>query len=329
MNIAFFVRHFTERGTEVAIYDYARYNEEILKNKSYIVCFTENAQQKINFPTTRASYNKFKTRFNIIEIDNIFEMKNVIQLYDLHFFYTLTHGINDIYHFDNKNIWNTCKTIKHCVFNTQCPESDFYISISNFLNKKYNTNLFVIPHIVDLPNCDENLRTELNIPTDVTVFGRYGGIDQFDIPFVHQAIAEHVNANKNVYFLFMNTSPFYSHPQIIYLNYTIDLLQKVKFINTCDAMIHARHVGETFGLSVAEFSCKNKPVITCSHGDAEHLLMLGDNALIYNSKKELMDIFDQFTTILKSKNNWTAYTHCSPSNVMNLFNTHIFKGSLI
>ena len=41
MNIAFFVRHFTERGTEVAIYDYAKYNEEILKNNSYIVCFTE------------------------------------------------------------------------------------------------------------------------------------------------------------------------------------------------------------------------------------------------------------------------------------------------
>jgi hypothetical protein len=32
-NIAFFVRYFTERGTEVAIYDYAKYNEEILHNK--------------------------------------------------------------------------------------------------------------------------------------------------------------------------------------------------------------------------------------------------------------------------------------------------------
>ena len=30
MNIGFFVRHFTERGTEVTIYDYAKYNEEIL-----------------------------------------------------------------------------------------------------------------------------------------------------------------------------------------------------------------------------------------------------------------------------------------------------------
>ena len=29
MNIGFFIRHFTERGTEIAIYDYAKYNEEI------------------------------------------------------------------------------------------------------------------------------------------------------------------------------------------------------------------------------------------------------------------------------------------------------------
>ena len=59
MNIAFFVRHFTERGTEVAIYDYAKYNEEILNNKSYIICFTPETQKKINFPPERYSYDKF------------------------------------------------------------------------------------------------------------------------------------------------------------------------------------------------------------------------------------------------------------------------------
>ena len=35
MNIGFFVRHFNERGTEVASYDYAQYNELLLNNKSY------------------------------------------------------------------------------------------------------------------------------------------------------------------------------------------------------------------------------------------------------------------------------------------------------
>ena len=40
-NIAFFIRHFTERGTEVAVYDYANYNEKILHNNSYIIYFGE------------------------------------------------------------------------------------------------------------------------------------------------------------------------------------------------------------------------------------------------------------------------------------------------
>ena len=57
MNIAFFVRHFTERGTEVAIYDYAKYNEEILKNNSYIVCFTEKKQQELK---EKRAQNKVK-----------------------------------------------------------------------------------------------------------------------------------------------------------------------------------------------------------------------------------------------------------------------------
>ena len=39
--VGFFVRQFTERGTKVATNDYAKYNEEILGNISYIICFTE------------------------------------------------------------------------------------------------------------------------------------------------------------------------------------------------------------------------------------------------------------------------------------------------
>lgn len=53
MNVGFFVRHFTERGTEVAIYDYAKYNEEILKNKSYIICFTSGVTKKNKFSTRK------------------------------------------------------------------------------------------------------------------------------------------------------------------------------------------------------------------------------------------------------------------------------------
>jgi hypothetical protein len=319
MNIGFFVRHFTERGTEVAIYDYAKYNELLLKNKSFIICFTEQKQKQINFPTVRHSYNKFKSLFEIIEINDITEMSFIIQKYNLSFFYTLTHGFNDIYNFDNKNIWKTCKTIKHCVFDTTCPDSsDYYISISEKLNDKFNTKLNVIPHIVQLPDTNENLRNKLNIPNDAFVFGRYGGIDDFNINYVHTTIIEHLN-NSNDYFLFMNTNPFYIHPRIIYLDMSIDELYKSTFINTCDVMIHAREVGETFGLSVAEFSSKNKPIITCNIGDIEHIHILGDKCIIYNSDYELSYILKNIKNIINTKNNWNAYTYYSPTNIMNMF----------
>ena len=324
MNIGFFVRHFTERGTEVAIYDYATYNEEMLHNKSFIICFTQEAQQRIGFPTVRHSYNKFKDRFQLIEINDINDMKNVIKDLNISFFYTLTHGGNDIYQFNNKNIWGNCKTIKHCVFDTTFPESDFYISISTMLNVKNNTNLPVIPHIVTLPSNNENVRNELQIPPDAIVFGRYGGFSEFNIAIAHHAIKEYVNENENCYFLFMNTHKFYEHPRIIYVDVNLDLHYKTKFINACDAMIHARQMGETFGVSIGEFSSKNKPIITCRCGDLEHISILGDKAIIYQTKEDLIRIFQNMKNIIATRSDWNAYKLYSPEYVMNLFKTYIF-----
>jgi hypothetical protein len=329
MNVGFFVRHFTSGGTEVAIYDYAKYNDELLHNKSFIVCFTQEKQNSMGpgFPSERVSYDKFSSRFPIIEINDIREMQNVIRDYALSFFYTLTHGgPNDIYQFENKNIWGSCKTIKHCVFNTTSPDAaDFYISISEKLNEKYGTHIQVIPHMVDLPSCDDDLREQLQIPRDALVFGRYGGNSSFDISFVHAAIADFLNADPNAYFLFMNTEFFFSHPRIIYLDKNIDLTFKVKFINTCDAMIHARRMGETFGLSIAEFSSKNKPIFTCPCGDLEHVKILGDKALLYTTKEELVEHFSHTRILLHAIHEWNAYNYYSPENIMNLFKTHIFE----
>jgi beta-1,4-mannosyl-glycoprotein beta-1,4-N-acetylglucosaminyltransferase len=330
MKIGFFVRHFTERGTEVAIYDYAKYNEEILNNKSYIICFTQETQKKILFPSERHSYDKFNKRFEIIEINDITEMKNIIKKYDLSFFYTLTHGGgNDIYQFNNKNIWGNCKTIKHCVFDTTYPESDFYISLSEMLNSKFNTNIPVIPHIVNLPNSDKNLRNELQIPKDAIVYGRYGGFTEFNINIAHNAIKEYIKIDPNCYFLFMNTSNFYEHPRIIYLDKNLDLNFKVKFINTCDAMIHARDIGETFGLSIGEFSIKNKPIITCNCGDLEHIKILNDKAIVYNSTEELINIFKNINFIINSRIDWSSYKLYSPEYIMNLFKNNIFDKKVI
>lgn len=325
MKIGFFIRHFTERGTEVAAYDYAKYNEDILHNTSYIICFTEFAQKQFGFPLERASYDKFKSRFEIIEINDIADMQNVINNYKLDIFYTLTHGGADFYKFNDNTIWGSCKTIKHCVFNTRNPEGDLYLSISSHLNNNFHTNIPVLPHIVDLPNINENIRDELHLPVDAIVIGRHGGYHQFDLSIARNAIKQFLlnSANNNVYFLFMNTKRFYNHPRIIYLERSVDLIYKTKFINTCDAMIHARRDGETFGLAIAEFSIRNKPIITCPCGDLEHILILKDKAITYNNMNELIDIFSNIKQIIAKHEDWNCYREYTPELVMSKFNNLI------
>ena len=157
--------------------------------------------------------------------------------------------------FFRKDVWNatSCKIIKHCVYNTNCPEGDINCSIGRHIN---NGKLPIVPHMIALPNSSENLRQTLNIPLNASVFGRLGGYDMFNIPFVRQAIKNHLRSCENSYFIFMNTKPFFKHERLIYLDKNVDLDYKVKFINTCDAMIHASRDGETFGLAVGEFSSK-------------------------------------------------------------------------
>jgi hypothetical protein len=174
--------------------------------------------------------------------------------------------------------------------------------------------------MVNLPKCEENMRLNLNIPNDAIVIGRYGGYHQFDIQVAHNAIKHILDMDEHIYFIFANTNVFYKHPRILYLDRIIDLENKVKFINTCDAMIHARSDGETFGLAVGEFSSCNKPIITCkSHMDNSHIDILGEKGIIYTSEESLIEIFKNIKTIINSRTDWNAYTEYSPEKVMEKF----------
>tara|TARA_R110002050_G_scaffold1463_1_gene10452 strand:- start:75 stop:3308 length:3234 start_codon:yes stop_codon:yes gene_type:complete len=325
-NIAFFCRHFTERGTEIAIYNYAKYNEEILGNKSYIIHFSDKTQKKHKFSTEKYSFEKFNSRFELIEINDINDMENVIKHWKLTHFFTRSHGGKDIYEFNDKSIWENCKTIYQCVFNTNYPQGDVYCSIGNYLNEKNGTNIPVLPgHMLLTNHSTSNLRNKLGIPESAIVIGRHGGNTTFDIQYVYKCIKEIVNKFENIYFLFMNTNKFYEHKRVIHLDKTIDNNKKQKFINSCDAMIHARLEGETFGASVAEFSVSNKPVLTCNCGDLEHIKILGDKAIIYNNKEELNNIFLNIKNIITQRSDWNAYKNHTPKKIMEIFDDIVLK----
>jgi len=310
--IAFYTNQLCERGTTVAVYDYAHHNETYLGNKSIIIF----GNSELNNDKV---IDNFKNRFVCYKVDALSEIEQVIQDNNISHFYKICYGTRD--NITPKN----CIILTHAVFAIE-PHSNKYAIVSHFLNKKNKTNIQVVPHMIDMPICNEHMRHELNIPDDATVFGRYGGYDTFNIQFVHIIISKIVKEKPNYYFIFLNTMPFYLHPQIIYLDKKVNKYDKAKFINSCNAMIHGRVEGETFGLSIGEFCFYNKPIITCiSSIDNAHLDILKEKAIIYNDHIELYVILLNINDIIKRTNNWNGYKEYTPTKVMDIFNDVFLK----
>jgi hypothetical protein len=307
LTIGFHSNQLCERGTEVALYDYAFYNEKLYQNKSIIF------YQKDNPSNHKTVIKKFSNQFKCYAYANFKEIEDIIVKEKINYFYNIKYGTKD------SNLVTKCPNLVHAVFVIQ-PHGEKYATISRHLSLKVNNTVDYVPHMINLPtDVKEDLREVLKIPRGAIVFGRYGGKGQFDIGFVHSAIKKILEMDSNIYFLFASTNCFCSHPQILYLNSIIDLKEKVKFINTCDAMLHARSDGETFGLSVGEFSTMNKPIVTTTCGETAHLDILGDKAVIYRNETELMDIFKNFKSIASSRTDWNAYTDYTPEKVMGKF----------
>jgi hypothetical protein len=113
---------------------------------------------------------------------------------------------------------------------------------------------------------------------------------------------------------------------IIFVYKNIDLHFKEKFINTCDAMLHARMDGESFGLSCGEFAQKNKNIISADIQSDKffdaHFDILQDKIIKYRSPQELEHILLNFEFYKKdmTQNGYKQYT---PEYVMNIFSNMI------
>ena len=110
-----------------------------------------------------------------------------------------------------------------------------------------------------------------------------------DVPFVQEAVRHFAIDNPHVYFVFMNTRVFVNGlKNVLFLRGSPDAQHRSNFVGICNAMVHGRSDGETFGLAVAEFSIFNKPVITTLHGDVAHVNILQGNCLIAQTAQEYM-----------------------------------------
>ena len=307
MNIAFWDNYLCERGTTVSLFDYAYYNQKILNNKSFIF-YDKNIKQNNN-----NIINKFKKYFTVNGTENFKEVDEYLKQYNITHIYIIKYGHKD------DRISNIAKNCIHCVFDCTQPHGDIYSSISPWI-KGYNAFYPFVPHMINLPSHNNNMREELNIPQNAVVFGGYGGKDSFSINFVQNVVYNVAKNNSNIYFLFANFNRFCPElPNIIHLPTIIDLDEKVKFINTTDAMLWARQDGETFGISIGEFSSKNKPVIAMKIGDIAHFYLLGNKAMWYNNPNDLYNILLNFNPEVERTKDWNAYKEYTPEKIMKIF----------
>jgi hypothetical protein len=306
--IIFHQEHLSERGTSIALYDYADYNEKLLNNIS-IILYKKN--HRLTHPKMT---QHFQSRFKCIEYENIEEIKNIVNNQGIYAFYNIVGENVKLPLYD-------CRNLTHSVFSGVMLHGDVHCAISEVVS----SFMKVVPHMISLsiekhnPYRD-NMRYELGIPDDAIVIGRHGGKNSFDINYVKEAVIQLVNENENIWFIFLNTQCFIKHDRVIHLDTTIEEYLKCKFILTCDAMLHASILGETFGLAVGEFSVCNKPIITTDTGKLKHLQILGDKAIIYKDIDSLKQLIINIKPILYERDDWNAYNEYSPEKVMKIFN---------
>lgn len=280
MKVLFHNNTINYRGTTVASSDYARYNQEILGNESVIAYCKTNGTER-DMGNEQAVIDELAKEFEVVGY-RAGDLEKKID--DLHIdtAYFINSG-------QKETLPTNCRTAVHAVFQYNEPHGDRYAYVSEWLSEKMSGGLLpFIPHIVQLPDTTENYRGAFNIRADQKVIGRIGGYYTFDIPFVKDYIKRLVNSTDEFVFLFAGTEPFIDHPNVQFINEFHNPLKKAKFINTCDAMLHARQRGESFGLSIAEFLSMNKPVVAWNDGhDRNHIEMLAGSGLLYKDEYEL------------------------------------------
>lgn len=305
--IAFHSNQLGIRGTEVAMYQYAKYNEEILGNKSVIVSFPNRDHGAIE---------KFRDRFEVVLME-WWEYESYLTQNNFDYLYLIKMGTNDGY------CLQTIPCLIHAVFRFNDPHGHKYFYVSDWLAKDqgYDPETHSLPHICErLPQSEYNFREKHNIPSTARVFGCYGGSTEFNIESTKRAIRKAVEDHDDIYFIFMNIQEFADHPQIKFFPGNYDLKEKSAFVDACDAMIHARSGGETFGLAVSEFALSNKPVITYElSGERSHLDILGERAILYKGYEDLLDIFKNLPSFIKYTDYDLPYKQFSPELIMKKF----------
>ena len=250
MRVSFDGGRINERGVAVAIFDYAFHARALLGVEPIILHETRN-------PPEPAQVERFARCFPTHGYRSDEERQRLIERERIGVAYFLKTGRKPI------PVSKSSRTAVHEVFRFFHPHGDAYAYVSTWLAKATTGSRYpAVPLIVDPPPSRANLRAEFGVPADAFVVGRHGASDQFNVPFVAEAIEAALRRRKNLWLMLLNTDRFSSHERIIHLPRAGDRQRVADFVGSCDAGLNARRSGEAFGLSIAEFLCEDKPVLS-------------------------------------------------------------------
>ena len=199
MKIAFHSYQLGDRGTEICLYKYAKYNQEILGNESIIISTSSR-------PTP--SLGRFEKEFKTILYPDVWQntghnsalkntLEKIVSEEGVDAFYAIKGGENDDFMPEN------CKRLAHCIFRMDEPHGDVYAGVCKYISDKHGGIHPYVFHIIEkeCPEEEGNLRDELNIPLDAVVLGRHGGRDTFNLNFTYGPIIKALEVNPLLYFV--------------------------------------------------------------------------------------------------------------------------------
>lgn len=338
MTIAFHSNQLSIRGTEVALYDYAHNAETILGHRAIIVT-------KASGKHDDTALQKFHQRFTVLTYQDLPDLEQQLAAAGCLAMYAIKSGDNDGLLPHGVENW------VHTVFRICDPHGDVYAYVSDWLAADHRAGQGRYPAVPHMVYWDHtavpDLRHQLGIAPEAVVIGTYGGAESFDLHFARRAVLGAAQQREDLVFLFLNTHPFGAAaqgrlrlyrsawqdalarfgplakqmPNVRFLPGTADMAYKQQFIATSDAMLHARAIGESFGLAIAEFSLMNKPVMTYAAQDLDcdkaHLAMLGSKALTYADEQGLTQLLLGFKP--QPEKDWNAYRDYNPEAIMQRF----------
>lgn len=166
LRIGFYSNQLCERGTEVALFDYADFAERLLECVAFIL-YDASSPKNVD-----ASVSKFRTRFGsrvrpLGPEQPFADLADCIRRESISHCYIIKFGEPDQ---PSVTKFVPARTLVHAVFDARSPHGDVYARISPCVPGPVP----VVPHIVRRRNADgHDLRAELGIPLDATVFGRH------------------------------------------------------------------------------------------------------------------------------------------------------------